>query len=646
MPDLLAPAPAIAPVQSLSPASAWFGGAQLGLTFGGSNIARGPDTTLRYTVIPLAVQPVQEITMQWRSDAVSATYTGYLQAAVDLYRLTVERNGFMTGVLDTMAGILGLPLTWQGGSPEMISALADQDGTPGDYARMHPENECSKIFKDGLGLGFGLGQYLLMCWRCDGIEWDRQAGATDAHSEIETCRTCRARRIDRPAGMRELFQLCWRDARWAWRNPVTKQWYYTGRQAMVAINPGDGEWFLFRTVPDQDIWTHGPWALGTEAAILARDAMYDEANTAAVCAPTHVFKAQQQTGTDPKTRKDVEAQADQLRFGNKLVLPGEWDHRIDAAKSEFVDVCSKIENRASDMWEVALTGNKMGQQSGTGFANMDVYQRVTTKRRTFYAGAWIRQVRAQGLLWYTIANFGTRNAPVGVIDCESPEEKLARSKADDAEGQALKSLRDGLDAVGYEFEPAYLEERAQRRGYRIRPKAAGRPTGKLTLGVDAVMACVRGGVALADMGVDTFPDGDPRNDMTLAELANIGKTAGQAAPAPKLPAAPSAPTGAPPEAGPPPAPARMEAGEELDAGDIEDMDDEEIRAKLAADLTTAGRDRCACKLARAHTCPRCGVRRAYGIDVATREPIIAWRPLKRAPRPAARPLGDTPAKGF
>lgn len=633
MTDLLAPAPAIAPVQSLSPASAWFGGAQLGLTFGGSSIARGPDTTLRYTVIPLAAQPTQEITMQWRADAVSATYTGYLQAAVDLYRLTVERNGFMTGTLDTLAGILGMPVTWQGGSPEMISALADQDGTPGDYARMHPKNECAKIFRDGTGLGFGLGQYLLMCWRCDGVEWDRTR-ATDAHNEIETCRCCHAHRIDRPAGARELFQLRWRDARWAWRNPVTLQWYYTGRQSMVPINPGDGEWFLFRTVPDQDIWTHGPWTLGTEAAILARDAMYDEANTASVCAPTHVFQATLATGTDKNTRKDVEAQADQLRFGNKLVLPGEWSHRIDAAKAEFVDVCSKIENRASDAWEVALTGNKMGQQSGTGFANMDVYQRVTTKRRTFYAGTWIEQVRAQGLIWWAIANFGTRNAPVGVIDCESPEEKLARSKADAAEGEALKSLRDGLDAVGYEFEPAYLEERAQRRGYRIRPKAAGRPTGKLTLGVDAVMACVRGGVALADMGVDTFPDGDPRNDMTLAELANVGKAAGQGAPAPKLPptdgAPPIAPAGAPPAA----QPARLEAGEELDAEDLEDLDEDEIRAKLAEEYTAAGLDRCPYH-GRTHACPRCGVARAYGLDPATHAPRVAWRPIKRAKRSAA-----------
>lgn len=508
--------------------------------------------------------------MQARQEAIDATYTGWLQGAVDLYRLTVERNGFMTGVLDTMAhGFLGFPLTWQGGTPEMISALQDQDGTPGDFSRMHPENECAKIFRDGIGIGFGLGQYLLMCWRCEGVEWDRMAPPSEAHVEVEVCRTCGARRIDRPMGEREIFQLRWRDARWLWRNPVTLQWYYTGRQAMVPVNPGDGEWVLFRTVPDQDIWTHGPWHIGTEAAIMARDATYDQANTAAVCAPTHVYKA---TGpTDPKTRKDVDAQADNVRFANKMVLPGEWDHRIDAATSDFVDVCGSIVNWASDQWEVAITGNKMGQQSGTGFANMDVYQRVTTKRRQFYASSWIRQIRAQGLIWWSVANYGTRNAPVGVYDCESPEEKLAKAKADEQDGAAIEAMAQGYATVGYELDPGYIEERAQRRGIRVRPKAGA---------------------------------GAPPGDVAPAEPVQPGMLSTR-----------------------PPQPQPAEE-DDLEAR-VADYDEEDA-ARLAAEYTAAGLDRCPYH-GRTHACPRCRVERAYGLDPATHQPRIAWRPMKRQP---------------
>lgn len=553
--------------------SPWIGAGALGLLHGGQQIARSPTPSgppgLHYTVIPLPVAPAQEITMQQRQDALEATYTGWLQSAVDLYRLTVERNGFMTGVLDTMAAIIALPLAWQGGTPEMISALQDQDGTPGDYSRMHPENECAKIFKDGIGLGFGLGQYLLMCWRCDGVEWDRRPAPTEAHVEIELCRTCKARRVDRPAGERELFQLRWRDARWLWRDPVTLQWHYNGRQAMVPVNPGDGEWFLFRTVPDQDIWLHGPWALGTEAAIMARDATYDQANTAAVCAPTHVFQAKPTGGTDPKTRRDVEAQAENLRFANRIILPGEWEHDIHAAKAEFVDVCGAIVTWAGDQWEVALTGNKMGQQSGTGFANMDVYQRVTTKRRQFYAGAWIRQIRAQGLIWWSLSNYGTRNAPVGVYDCESPEEKKAKADADKADGEAVEALAAGYGAVGFELEPAYVAERAQRRGLRVRPKT-----------------------------VPVQPGAVPSPTATPSPT-----TSSTGVPAAQVP--------------------------EEDDGE----DDEADGARLAAEYTVAGLDRCPYH-GRTHYCPKCGIVREYGLDPVSHQPRIAWRPKRRVPRPA------------
>ena len=103
---------------------------------------------------------------QRRGESIALTYQGRLQEAVDLYRGTVEADGWMCGILDTMShGLLGLPLSFQG-SPEMCSALLNADGTAGDYAAMHPGNECAKIFRDGLGLGFGWGQYLLMCWRC------------------------------------------------------------------------------------------------------------------------------------------------------------------------------------------------------------------------------------------------------------------------------------------------------------------------------------------------------------------------------------------------------------------------------------------------------------------------------------------------
>lgn len=560
------------------------------MAWGASSIARTPGAdSYHFTVIPLPVVPDATVTMQRRADAIAATYTGHIQDAVDLYRLSVEADGWMCGIMDTMArGILGLPLTWQGGSPEMRSALMDVDGTPGDFARMHPRAECAKIFRDGLGLGFGLGQYVLMCWRCDGIEWWRVPGTTDAHQDDEVCKRCLARRMDRPPGRRELFQLRWRDARWLWRNPITLQWRYSGRQGQVDITPGDGEWFLFQTVPDIDIWRHGPWVWGTIAAIFARDSTFDRQNTSAVCAPTHVFQAK--GATDPKTRADVEQQAQGLAFGNKIILPGEWSHDIHAAKAEFVDVTASIVDWASDMWEVGLTGNIHGRKAATGFANMDVFARTTRDHRAYFAGLWIEQVRAQGLVWWARANFGTDNAPVGDIDTRSPEEKKAIAEADEQEGKTLVSLVDGYAATGYEMEPAYIEERAQHRGVRIRPIAK----------------------PVSVPGAPGTPPGTPglSGDATAAPAPPSASNA--AAPAPSAP------------------PARLPEDNDPDE------DDDNDAARLAADMNALGATSCRHRITT--RCERCGVKASYRA-VRGDDGAVVYRATWRAIRGASARLG-------
>lgn len=612
--------------------SAWIGAASLGLLYGAQNIARGPGADVQhFTIIPLPVQPNDDLTMQARADAIASTYSGLLMQAVDLYRLTVERNGFMVGILATMAhGFLGLPLSWQG-DPEMIAALEDIKDhggnilTPGDFARQHPENECAKIFSDGIGLGLGLGQYLLMCWNCDGVEWLRTAGQSDAH-DVETCKRCRARRTERPIGVRELYQLRWRDPRWLWRNTVTLQWYYTGRQGMIPITPGDGEWFLFQTVPDQDMWIHGPWALGTEAAIFTRDARYDMQAISATCAPTHVFQFSGTSGADPRVRADMQSQAQNLRFQNQLFIPGEAKHEIHAAQGGdggYVGTADRITTWAQDQWEVYVTGIRQGTENGQGFANNGILQRVSRERRTFYAGAWIRQLCAQGLRWWARGNFGARPCPVGHYDTRSPEEKLAASKADTEEGAALKGLHEALDALGHELDPSYLMERMQAKGIRIRPKAGAPAVRKLELGVDAVMACVRGADALASLGLAGFGDG--RDQMTLAQLALLPPGGALQAPVPGA-AAPGPPGGTPLT----PA-ARVEEDDEGEA-------DEDDGARLAAEYTAAQLDRCPYH-GRTHYCPKCGIVRVYGLDPVTHQPRIAWRP-KRAPAPGRATIGD------
>lgn len=584
----------------MSQTSQWFGAAAMAP----SSLARSSTGDLHYTIIPLPVVPPEDVTIQRRRDAIQVSYQGRLQDSVDLYRATVEADGWMIGILDTMArGILGLPLAWQG-DEELVAALQDQDNTPGDFRRMHPMPEAAKIFRDFLGLGFGLGQYLLMCWRCESTEWDI-IDAPDKGYHLEICRRCRARRIDHPIGQRRLYRLMWRDMRWAYRNPTTLQWYYTGSNGMTPFTPGDGEWVLITSVPDCDIWRHGPWVWGTIAAIFARDSTYDRQNTSAVCAPTHVFAGK--GSTDPFTRADIEAQAQNLQFNNRIILPGEWEHRIDAAKAEFVDVTKSIVEWASDMWEVGLTGNQHGRVAGPGFSNMDVFARTTRDHRAFFAQTWIDQIIAQGMRWWALENYGPgRVMPCGKIDVRSPEEKLAASKADEQEGAALEALVKGYAAVGADIEWAYTHERAQKRGIRIVPKQV--VSAVVTPAIENAKAVILGSEARAAMGLAPF--GDERDKMTMAELENAATGGAGKFPDPVAVAA----------LAPDPSPLAARLEEE------EGGEDEADAARLAEQYTAAGLDRCPYH-GRTHACPRCGVQRVYALD-EQHLPRIAWRPLR------------------
>lgn len=563
--------------------------------------AGGDGSDLTFAVIPAPTYPIPARTLQRRTDAIAATYTGRWEEAGDLYRQTVGEDGFFDGILRTMSqGILGLPTSFQGDA-EIVSALDDADGTPSDYARMHPLEECAKIFEDGCGLGLGLGQYLLMCWRCDYTDHDR-VQSHETGRVWEVCRRCDATRTDRPAGLRELFQLQWRDPRWLWQNTISYRWYYTARDGLIPIVDGDGEWFMFRTVPGLEPWRHGPWIWATLAAIFSRDAQYDAQNTSSVCAPTPVLRALKPTG--PEARREAERKMENLAFDNRFVLDGEWIYEIVSASADYREICETIVARCSESFETGLTGVSVGRKPDGAFQNMSIFNRTTRERRAFYAGAWHRQIREKGLVWYTRDNFPGRVAPVSVADVRSPEDKKAASTALKEEGDGLKALREGLDAMGLEAEPQWVLERLQRLGIRARPKAGNENVSKLDLGVDAVAAVVRGGPALASLGLQPF--GDKRDDMTIAELAAAAGQGG-GAPATDAPQAPQ----------PPPAPDDEPAAR--DDGGVHGAA-ERAAAMNAHEMT-------ACRHGRANVCPHCGVR-GHWMPVKGGGWSVTWEPIE------------------
>lgn len=442
----------------------------------GGRVARGPGGSDRVTVFPLPTRPLNDLTIQKWTESVTATYSGTMTQAVDLWRRVSSEDGWQSGLLRTMSeGILGLPLAFQGDAG-MTSALLDVDGTPGDYGRMHPESECGQIFADGIATNMGLGQYVLMCWFCDGTNIDREG----------CCATCKRNQAARPIGQRKLYQLQWRDPRWLWRNVITLQWRYLGNGGQVDIAKGDGEWVLFQPYPDVDSWRHGPWMYMVIAGIFARDAVYDRQRTSETTSPTRVMRASK--STTKEARDELVQRLKDAVFDKDMVLSDEWVYEIVSAQFTYAEICDAIVAWATNMVEVGLTGNLMGMKAQSAFTDAGIYRRTTTERRRFYAKAWYRDIRSQGLVYWGQDNYGSRNVPVGSCDVESPEDKLAASKYLEQEMKSLDAYVATSARLGRPLDQRWIEDRLQRMGIRMGPapvESAPRNAMLRTMGVAA-----------------------------------------------------------------------------------------------------------------------------------------------------------------
>jgi hypothetical protein len=518
-------------------------------------------------------------------DAINASYGGSVRQMVDLTRTLIAENGFLRGMVRTISeGLLGMPLSFQG-PPEMVKDLINAAETPGEWARMHPLNEVSQIIDDGIVFNLGLGQYVF--------------------DEPE---------LVRPIGYHRIPRLEWRDPRWLRQDTTTRQWYYQGLGGEVPISPGDGEWLLFQPYPRLDAWRHAPAVYIMLAAIFGRDALFDRQRTSEVSAPTRVARAIK--AVSPKTLSRMASDLAKMAHDNEITLPAEWIYEIvSASAGDYWKVCAEIVTWARQNVEVGLTGNILSVEGPTGFANAGFYVRVNMSRRQYYADTWCDCARTQGLVWWVRDNWGEQwvsRCPVPVYNVRDPKDAADEANVLKSFGEGLEKLASGISAAGLDLDRTGVMEMLQRYGIRTTPKATGSAVAKLPLGVDAIGAVVRGGVALASLGLAPF--GDERDNMTIAELAERAK--GGAAPAPT------------PASSSPPAPASPPAAREADDECDPDEDDCDESARLAEAYTARALDRCPYH-GRTHSCPRCGVRRVYALDEQTGQPRIQWRAIRK-----------------
>lgn len=572
--------------------------------------------SIRPTVVQLPTRPASEYTAVAQRRAKEATYTGRLADAARLYRAAVTEDGVIAGLMSTIGhGILGLPMSFQGDAAQ-CAALADAEGTPGEYGQLFPQSEAAQVFADGVGFGLGLGQFVATCWRCEGDEIDPDGA----------CETCGACVLARPPGQHIVTRLRWWDPQYLRQDPYSRRWFLQTLTTEIEIRPGDGEWFLYTPYPEVDAWRHGPWLYLTIAFVFSRDSVFDRQRHSEVLSPVRVMAGQK--ATTKEGRKKALAILQAMQRDNQFVLPEGYDYKVVESTGKILDIYSAIIAWAKEQASVGLTGSTVSIDGTKGFTSANVYERVANWKRAFYASTWCGATRKQGLVYWGLDNYGTRKVPTTKINVESPEDAKARADSYGALGDSLGRLKEGADKVGVDIDQTWTIETFQRANVRVTAKIGKPEVTSLALGVDAVAAVVRGGVALKSLGLDAIGDG--RDDMTIVELEGRA-AAGIFGPAPYATPAPStvAPAAAPILGD--------AAGREEDDGPAEP----EYAAQLASSLNEHVPPIEKCRHGASNNCRKCGIKRqdtlVSGVNGGEHSFKVNWVPISAPAAPAPPP---------
>ncbi len=470
-------------------------------------------------VIELPTRQANEYTLETLGCALRDVSSGRLATAADLTRAAITESGFIAGVLATItAGILGLPRTFVGGSPQVRAALEGNDDSDSEYDILFPRSEAGNVMAWGYTLGVGLGQFV------------DPARATYAPPEPTSPLIAQEQPdgsflvpttglTTRPVGENCTPSLLAWDPRWLRWQWWDDTWWLMTAAGEIQICPGDGEWVLFTPYKRVRPWEFGAWKSLVLAFIMMRDGIFDRGRHAEMLAPVRVGSVPEGT-SEPQRAKYADQIREMQRFPWFVLPPGMKYEVIEAKGAANITQTYKdmIEWAESDVM-VRLTGNKVMVEGSPGFSKGDFQQRVTASMRQSYAGDWSDCARNQGISWWTADNYPGHVPPRVLYNTDPPEDRDAEIKRVGDCGDALAKLESGLDKIGFQIadDDGLAKFIAKATGLKVARKPAAKvAVAKLDLAPTDTAKVVRVDVARASQGLP--PLGDERGAMMISEL--------------------------------------------------------------------------------------------------------------------------------
>jgi len=497
------------------------------------------------------------------SDAADA---GQLMRLADLCE-TIMADDRVDGVLDTRThGLLGLPLTFEGGLPAMQSDLTEGDA----WWQSHEEGELAKLLRWGLVMGIGLAQRVPL----PRLPTERQ------RYRIETW------------SPRWLTQIHRGDS---------VEWLVQTSKGASTVVPGAGQWIVYTPYGRNRPWAEGKWRRLAFPWILKRYGLEDRANMSqSHGTPTKVGKTAR--GSTQPQRDRFLSQLQTLGKNGTLVLPEGWDLNLVESTSKAYEIFDSAIAWSDQALTIVLAGQVVTTQGSPGFSSGNVQERIVGDLIRFDAETLSTTLRMQSLVplawdWYDDGDA----APWPRWDTQRTPDKEAIARTLEILGRAVEQLGPSLSSAGVQVDTRAMLEAL---GVPLSAVEAEKQRASFQLAPTDVARVVRVREARSSQGLP--PLGDERDDLFVSELEAAAEAAG----------GPGA------SALPPPA-----ADITAEGPDADDMRREAAEA-LAAKMTELQVERC--EHGRSNRCPLCGVERSRDVELApdgTPSWALAWRAL-------------------
>jgi uncharacterized protein DUF935 len=353
----------------------------------------------------LAARPTTQV--RWYQNdierAIQQADGGLLQIAARLWR-SCKRDGVFMGVLSTRTGgLVRLPKKFRGRA-DIVAALqlGMGDGPQGPrsvFDEMFPQAELAALAADGIGLGVAVAELVPVLGR------------------------------DFPVMRR-------RDPEYLVYRHNENRWYYQTIAGMIPITPGDGRWILH--IPGAAIspWQNGMWQAIGRAYINKEHALQYDANWQAKLAnPARVAYWPQGAGEEQKRGFFQQLMA----WGNNTVfgLPPGYDAKLLESNGKGSDSFERAIVRAEREMVIAIAGQSVTTDGGTGFANADIHKSIRADLIKETADGLAYTLNTQGIPVFVINRFG-----------EDALDESALVEWDVTPAKDLKAAADALQGIG------------------------------------------------------------------------------------------------------------------------------------------------------------------------------------------------------